>query len=475
MISVFADSAREVLGPQFDLVGFDPRGVSRSTPRASFFDTQAERIQFSSLLSLNASEDAFGRTYARYILQSSLVGARDDGSLRFINTESTARDMLKIVQAHGREKIQYWGFSYGSVLGATFAAMFPDKVERLIIDGIEDPEDYYSTSWMNLKDTQKTWNTFLDGCVAAGPDACALYEPTSSAIQAKVDALTQQLKTRPMPAAASLSLSAPSYHVVDYTLLRETIFNAMYHPYEGFQQLASALHELSLGNASALYEMSAGAGLYPPPYHCPANASDAAKEEFFDVQDGEFALVCNDGATVSTDYSDVTAKYEELCASSPWCDLWPVRLSCLGWPEYLKNNNTLSFTTNTSFPILVVSNTADPVTPHANGVKVSKGFAGSVLLTQDSPGHCSVAAPSTCTFSHIAAYFVNGTLPAADTICPVDSDAELFPSAQGNATQKPAVASLSKTEKTREEELSAAVRTLAQSAPKILKRPGRRV
>ncbi|KAK7014419.1 Abhydrolase-4 domain-containing protein, partial [Favolaschia claudopus] len=478
MMLEFGDSLRQLLGPQFDFVGFDPRGVSRSTPRASFFASQAERVQFpSSQTSSNASEDALGRTHANYILQSSLAGARDDGSLRFVNTESTARDMLKIVQAHGREKIQYWGFSYGSILGMTFAEMFPDKVERLIIDGIVDPEDYYSTSWMkNLQDTEKTWNTFLTGCVAAGPDACALYESTPAAIQAKVDALSQQIRTRPVPAVMSLSALTPSYHVVDYSLLRQTIFNALYNPYASFQQLALDLHDLSVGNGSTLYEMSVAEALFSPPYHCPANTSEAGHDEFLNVQDGQFAIQCNDGATVSADYSDARAKYEELCASSPWCDVWPIRMTCLGWPAYLKNNNSLSFTANTSFPILVISNTADPVTPHANGVKVSNAFTGSVLLTQDSPGHCSIAAPSTCTFSHVAAYFINGTLPAPDTICPVDADAELFPSNQDDkSTQKPDVVIVSKKQGTREEEVSAVVRNLAQIVPKILNRPGRRV
>ncbi|KAK6988641.1 Abhydrolase-4 domain-containing protein [Favolaschia claudopus] len=428
-----ADLARAIIGPQFDLVGFDGRGISRSTPRASFFPTQAERAQFPAYLrSLNASEDAFGRAYADFTLQSSLARARDDGSLRFTNTESTARDMLKIVQAHGQKKVQYWGFSIGSVLGTTFAEMFPDKIERLVIDGVMDPEDYYSTSWLtNLHDTNQTWNIFLDGCVAAGPSACALYEPTAAAIQAKVDAFSKQLKTRPIAAITSLSSSTPSYHVVDYSMLRQTIFTALYTPYASFQPLATALHQLSLGNASALYEMS---GLFASPYQCPANAAEAAQEEFSNLLDGQVAIQCNDGAAISTDFNDVKAHYEKLCATSPWCDVLLPRLTCLGWPKNSKDNVALSFTANTSFPMLAVSNTADPVTPHANGVKVSGNFPGSVLLTQDSPGHTSIAAPSTCTLLHIAAYFINGTLPASGTICPVDDGAELFPSGS-SATQ----------------------------------------
>ncbi|KAK6988665.1 Abhydrolase-4 domain-containing protein [Favolaschia claudopus] len=428
LVLTYADLARSVIGPGFDLVGFDGRGISRSTPRANFFPTQAERSQFPAYLrSLNASDDAFGRTYADFMLQSSLAAARDDGSLRFLNTEATARDMLRIVEAYGREKVQYWGFSYGSVLGTTFAEMFPDKIERLIIDGIMDPEDYYATSWMTvLQDTNKTWNVFLESCVSAGPSACALYEFTPAAIQAKVTRLSEQLKTRPIPViTASLdSSSTSSYHVVDYSVLRQTMFVALYTPYASFQPLASALHDLSLGNASALYEMS---GLFAPPYRCPADAATAAHEGWLNILDSQVAIQCNDGAAISADYDDVRAHYAELCAISEWCDVLLPGLTCLGWPEYLKSNATLSFTANTSFPMLVISNSVDPASPHANGVKVSQRFPGSVLLTQDSPGHTSIGAPSTCTWSHVAAYLVNGTLPALGTVCPVAEGAELFP------------------------------------------------
>jgi arabinogalactan endo-1,4-beta-galactosidase len=65
---------------------------------------------------VNASVDALPNAWAQGMVEGQLAGERDDGSLRFINTDHTARDMLRIVQAHGLEKIQYWGFSYVQVL-----------------------------------------------------------------------------------------------------------------------------------------------------------------------------------------------------------------------------------------------------------------------------------------------------------------------------------------------------------------------
>ncbi|KAK7036364.1 TAP-like protein-domain-containing protein [Favolaschia claudopus] len=105
----------------------------------------------------------------------------------------------------------------------------------------------------------------------------------------------------------------------------------------------------------------------------------------------------------------------------------------------------------------------DPVTPREGGLKMSSDFAGSVLLTQDSPGHASIVAPSSCTASHVAAYFVNGTLPAKDTVCSIDSTAQLFPSVD-NSTETATGTGKKEAravKRSREEEISDAVRKLA--------------
>jgi pimeloyl-ACP methyl ester carboxylesterase len=125
------DVFSSILGPQFDIVGFDPRGtchpcsiifswilsdpplftgIGRSTPRAAFVKSAAEReILYAS--QLHVAEDDVASTWALATVLGKLAEDRDDGYLRHINTDHTARDMLRIVEAHGRTKIQYWGFS----------------------------------------------------------------------------------------------------------------------------------------------------------------------------------------------------------------------------------------------------------------------------------------------------------------------------------------------------------------------------
>ena len=131
LIQTSVDFISPILGPQFDIVSFDPRGMSpfyswilrptsfsplftgvgQSTPRVAFFKSAGERaIWFAS--SRHIAEDDVANTWASSVLLGKLAEDRDDdGYLRHINTDQTARDMLRIVEAHGRTKIQYWGFS----------------------------------------------------------------------------------------------------------------------------------------------------------------------------------------------------------------------------------------------------------------------------------------------------------------------------------------------------------------------------
>ncbi|KAJ7218445.1 hypothetical protein GGX14DRAFT_560786 [Mycena pura] len=136
--------------------------------------------------------------------------------------------MLQITQAFGFEKLQYWGISYGSVLGATFATLFPDKVGRLIIDGVEDMDSYYTSNATNMMvDVNANLQAFFDGCHKAGPDVCPFYAPSPSAIAAKLDVLTSSVKEQPL-----LVVTPDSHGIVDFGFLRNAILDSLFAPYD---------------------------------------------------------------------------------------------------------------------------------------------------------------------------------------------------------------------------------------------------
>ncbi|KAG7091870.1 hypothetical protein E1B28_008271 [Marasmius oreades] len=401
-----------VVGSQFDIVGFDPRGVSRSTPRVSFFESRVERVLWgaSGAGELNHSAITIGSSWARNKITGQLAVERDRNVLAHINTDHTARDMLRITEAHGRENLQYWGVSYGTVLGSTFAAMFPNKVHRLVIDGVVDvSDDYYTTKWTtNLRDTDHVLQWFFKDCLKAGPENCTFHEPSIEAMNTKLNDLYSSIIHSPVSVKTNTS-----YGIVDYARLRLTIFVAFYKPFAVWPMLATGLQDLIQGNGTVLYNI-----LDQPSFRCSCNPLEHA---FDSVPEAMTAIACNDGDLIPSGLEDALEHYREVLKVSEWGSVWAgIRMMCGGWSSDIpKTQFRGPIVGNTSFPLLLIGNIADPVTPLWAAHKVSKGFPGSVVLSQDSAGHCSIAAPSICTALAVREYFVNGTLPKSGTHCSI--------------------------------------------------------
>ncbi|KAJ7660883.1 Alpha/Beta hydrolase protein [Mycena polygramma] len=396
---------------RYDFVSFDPRGVHFSTPQASFFESDAERALWNAgslPVSLSASSNAIPEAWGRAHLLGSLAAQRDKSQiLKYITTDNVARDMLLITQKFGFEKLKYYGLSYGSFLGAIFAAMFPDKVERIIIDAVPK-RILLANLTIEATDTDKALQSFFDGCAAAGPDLCAFYEPTAAAIADRLEALTNSIRTQPVPV-----ITPAAYGLVDYSLLRSTIFSVLYDPYKMFPTLAQSLAALEKGDGAALYAI-----LATPSFECNCNGT-----VFPPSDDSTVAIECGDAAQVTDSIDQVTEFYNNAVKTSQFAELFmgSERGSCTGWQVYRDDRFKGPVAANTSFPLLLIANTADPVTPRAAALKTQAGFPGSVLLTQNSTGHTSVSAPSLCTLGYFREYIVNGTLPPPGTVCPVDA------------------------------------------------------
>ena len=123
---------RDALGPQYDIVGFDPRGTSvlarsidsthtryctvgvgATTPPISIFRDAIESAEFFTVAvsNLNESTPSLGKLRAQVQILGDLAEERDKSVVETVSTPAVVRDMLSIVQAFGREKLQYWGFS----------------------------------------------------------------------------------------------------------------------------------------------------------------------------------------------------------------------------------------------------------------------------------------------------------------------------------------------------------------------------
>ncbi|KAJ7152023.1 Alpha/Beta hydrolase protein, partial [Mycena filopes] len=415
----------QILGEGFDIIGFDPRGVSYSRPAISWFKSNSERATWvpptQSVVynSLNESASAVAQGWARAQIQGQLAAERDGGYIQHMTSDNTARDMLCINEALGQKKLKYWGVSYGSVLGAAFATLFPDKVDRVLIDGVLDMDSWFSANLTSQTlDIDKGVQIFADACFAAGPADCAFYAPSSAQVSANLQHLLDTALTNPWPVVTPIS-----YSVFGYTYLKNAIFDSLTSAPSLFGALAEGLAELAKGNASTIYS----AFVEVPPFNCAADANNKTPFHANAYESG-LSIACGDGTTVNDTVVELQAFYEAVQKVSSYADLvanW--RVFCSGWKVHRKDRFAGPVgAANTSFPLLVIGNTADPVTPIVGANKTAKAFPKSVLLTLDAVAHTSMGAPSVCVFGYLQQYFVNGTLPDAGTVCTPDDP--LFPS-----------------------------------------------
>ncbi|KAJ7210284.1 TAP-like protein-domain-containing protein [Mycena rebaudengoi] len=377
------------LGPILFNPGFDPRGVSYSTPIVSIFKTEVERNQFNPPAfttiypPLNETDLAIPTQWARHQIFGSLAKQRAETLFQHITTDNVAM---------------------------TSWTQTPANLTTAMLDA------------------DKALQTFFDGCVAAGSKACAFHAPTAGEIAANLAALTTSLKSNPIPVVTNTS-----YGIFDYSLLRNLIFNALYHPYQYFPLLAQGLASLAAGDAGPIYSITE----VPP---ITSTECDKTAPPFHDnYLESGVSTICGGAVAVTDSASQIRAFYANQARSSSFAELFSNwRVFCSGWKIHREGRFLGPVGAKTSFPLLVIGTTADPVTPLASAKRAATLFPGSVVPTQDCTGHTSTAAQSTCTFLQLHQYFQNGTLPKAGTVCPIDE--EMFPSAStSNSTVKRSV------------------------------------
>ncbi|EMD00605.1 hypothetical protein BAUCODRAFT_61119 [Baudoinia panamericana UAMH 10762] len=463
------DAANGTEGKYFDLISFDPRGVVRTRPGIACIKNlgldQAWQVRVMEEGVMEASDAAFGRLWSMSIARSQscslplLEGWPD--MRKYVTTASVARDMLEIVEKHGewrekesrrilglaartpvpnslvyqrgQEKILYWGFSYGTYLGNTFAAMFPDRVHRLVVDGVVNAYNYKASLWSdNLDDTEADWSQFFFHCARAGYPACVLAnktgETTADGVRARVERISNSLYHNPLPVVL------PNPEVITYSDVKNLIFAGVYSPMQSFPYIANVLAGLERGDGTEFAKLLR-------PFHeptCPGSRGSGFSivplrnhSALSMTYDATMSIACTDGDDQSwVNRTTFEAYTKELAAVSPSIgSMWStIRMHCVHYSIRPYHRFEGPWIAKTSHPLLLIGNTADPVTPVKHALMMAKGFEGAVALTQDSAGHCSSSATSNCTTTYIRRYFQTGELPPVNTTCPIDE----FPFGPGN-------------------------------------------
>ncbi|KAL2865893.1 alpha/beta hydrolase [Aspergillus lucknowensis] len=426
----------EVVQGKHNVVGFDPRGVGRSGPVVDCWPNHPEgRAQFERLYYpeiSNASSTSLGKQFAAADIFGKActptVGG-SNGTAAFVTTPAVSRDMLSFLKAEqaaierSDSKLWYYGLSYGTVLGATFAHLFPDKVGRMILDGVIDAEDYYSLGWTSsLYDADRAIASFIESCFDAGQPNCSFWGDSVENIRSRLDSLLQNLKYNPIPISPSDTCPLPM--LATYSDLKQLIFQAMYFPLERFSNLATILSSLERGNTTAYAAAVTSGSISANPCNYDPNGTTSTK-------DINTLIRCTDGASIRKfqNISQFEAYVNILNNQSHFFgEVWPNNangVACrsleVSPPSSGRLSSSILDTRHTASPILFVTNEVDPVTPKRGAYKMSSVFPGSVVLTQDLVGHTAFGTgASACVVERIQRYLLQGELPAANTTCPAD-------------------------------------------------------
>ena len=226
----------EVLQERFDIVGFDPRGIGESAP-VRCFDSIAEQMTFLYFgempqVPVGPEEEGAWERAAEELAQR--CDERNAETLAHLSTANVARDMDRLRQAVGDEKLNYLGTSYGTYLGATYANLFPDRIRAMVLDGVINPPSYTSfdhgdgdivgsdtTSFLRTLSNQGSADAlqeFFDQCATAGPDRCAFAATSAAETREKFDALMARLRAEPMLVQGLAGTLSVTYSLVDVTV-----------------------------------------------------------------------------------------------------------------------------------------------------------------------------------------------------------------------------------------------------------------
>ena len=359
--------SQAVTGSNYDIVGFDPRGIYNSEPVANCSVSPNHSPR-----SIPRMADDYYESWIEYgkVLgqecESEIGGSLDAGP--HMSTATTARDMLSIVDAfadtadgqsagENSRLLNYYGISYGTFLGQTFASMFPDRVGRVVLDGVVSPEGYLSNYiWSSVTHLDGVISTFFISCAEAGPDGCSYHTgSTPRDIYNRFQKSFLQLDAR-----KAAENEWPNATEVNSALLltKIALLTLANHPTEEFEAFPDLL--LGLEDALESQHLDTWTGTAKKRYGDPS-VSGASNFQY------TTGILCSDMENKwnGKGLGDLQPLLEYLNDNSIVGDIWVhSMLGCLGWSIEATESFQGPFGGDTANPILFVGNTYDPVTPY---------------------------------------------------------------------------------------------------------------
>lgn len=385
------------IAKNYDVIGFDVRGVGESTSVQCGDDTDAllDDYLFTIPTQTEGSDAWFAETDATLKRLGDACLAATGPLLGHIGAQDVARDMDMLRAALGDSTLHYLGYSYGTLYGQEYAQLFPQRTGRLVLDGVVDPtETIVQTIVLQSKGFESALKAYLTACVAKS--GCPFHGSVDQAL-ATIGQLRDSLDAHPLHAKDGRELgSSALYTAIIYPLYSQSSWSYLD---QLFSTVLKGDPSVAFTLADAYYERDSS-GVY---------TSDS--NQAFTAQ------TCLDSpATASV--AETRKVVAEVGDEAPLfgADAGYGAHSCAAWPEK-PTREPGPISAPGSGDILVVGTTNDPATPYASAQKVASTLAKGHLLTYDGEGHTAYNGGHDCVDAAVDAYLLDGTIPADSATC----------------------------------------------------------
>lgn len=386
-------------GGRFDIVSWDPRGTHGSSP-VRCFPSDDELADFWEGARIPSNDDEATGYVALMKDLAARCGEAMGPVLDNISTASTVRDLEHLRELVGEEKMTFVGLSYGTVIGQTYANMFPDRVRAMLLDGVVDvvayTTDAEARTTSNAAPTDAVFDRFLALCDEAGPERCALAGHGQTAAE-RVAGLFDSARDAPIATADG---------ELRYSDLLASSFAPLRAP-DMWAQYAESLNAAVQGDISALVEGAAA-------WRLPSSWAEITKSNAISCLDAPASISIDEWPTVM---ADIGGSSEMSGAIQGW---WLWSPCAADWPGSSDAAYRGPWDAVTEVPILLINSRYDPNTGYANAVEAEKLLGNAVLLTLDGYGHVSFTDPSACIDAARTAYLVDLEVPERGSVCTAD-------------------------------------------------------
>lgn len=391
--SVLAFAATQIYSEsildRFDIIGWDPRGTGESVPAVDCVDDYDEWFAEGDITPDTDEERQEAIDDTKEFVDICLE--RNADVIAHVGTNNSARDMDSIRQALGEEKISYFGFSYGSELGAVWATLFPETVRAAILDGAADPNtDVIDASIQQRRGFEEALGRFLARC--SSDRACAFHNDGDA--EGAFDELMEFVDENPLPTregrpdlTRGMALTAVGQAMYDQTY---------------WSTLESALAAAADGNGSELldlwdaYYQRQPDGTYGNELEAFIAIGCADEEERFTIEEADSFV---------SRIQEASPRFSPSTLGDYSCTFWPAAL-----------DPRVDVTGIGAGPIIVIGTTGDASTPLDSTRNMAEALEDGRLVIVDAEQHTGYSA-SECAQDVVDRYLVDLEAPSNDTQC----------------------------------------------------------